>query len=109
MSRRPSGDRGQASLIMLAVVAVLLAGALVLLAFGQALGAGPPQRAADLAAISAGRRCAISIRACSSRRSSSPACRTRGTSTRPATCARRGRRRGDGARRNGGGASRRAT
>jgi hypothetical protein len=54
MSRRPSRDRGQASLMMLAVVAVLLAGALVLFAFGNALGArGRHQRAADLAAISA--------------------------------------------------------
>jgi hypothetical protein len=47
-------ERGQASLMMLAVVAGLLAGALVLFAFGNALGAkGRHQRAADLAAISA--------------------------------------------------------
>src|SRR5215212_11959426 len=40
--------------MMLAVVAVLLAGALVLFAFGNALGArGKHQRAADLAAITA--------------------------------------------------------
>src|SRR5215218_2365638 len=46
--------RGQASLMMLAVVAAVLAGALVLFAFGNALGAkGRHQRAADLAAISA--------------------------------------------------------
>jgi hypothetical protein len=48
------GQSGQASLMMLAVVGVLLAGAVVLFAFGNALGAkGRHQRAADLAAISA--------------------------------------------------------
>ena len=53
MSRLPSA-RGQASLMMLAVVGVLLTGALVLFAFGNALGArGKHQRGADLAAISA--------------------------------------------------------
>jgi Transglycosylase SLT domain/D-alanyl-D-alanine carboxypeptidase/Putative Flp pilus-assembly TadE/G-like len=47
-------ERGQASLLMLAVVGAVLAGALVLFAFGNALGAkGRHQRAADLAAISA--------------------------------------------------------
>ncbi|HMJ94771.1 MAG TPA: D-alanyl-D-alanine carboxypeptidase family protein, partial [Thermoleophilaceae bacterium] len=47
-------ERGQASLMMLALVGVLLALTLVLLAFGSALGAkGRHQRAADLAAISA--------------------------------------------------------
>jgi Transglycosylase SLT domain/D-alanyl-D-alanine carboxypeptidase/Putative Flp pilus-assembly TadE/G-like len=47
-------EAGQASLMMLALVAVLLAGALVLFAFGNALGArGKHQRAADLAAVSA--------------------------------------------------------
>ena len=59
--RPPAGGRhgrwrqsGQASLLLLAVVAALLAGLLVLFAFGQALGAkGRHQRAADLAAISA--------------------------------------------------------
>jgi hypothetical protein len=46
--------RGQASLMMLAVVAATLLGAAVLFAFGNALGAkGRYQRAADLAAISA--------------------------------------------------------
>ena len=46
--------RGQASLMMLAVVGVLLALTLVLLAFGSALGAkARHQRAADLAAVSA--------------------------------------------------------
>jgi D-alanyl-D-alanine carboxypeptidase/Putative Flp pilus-assembly TadE/G-like len=46
--------RGQASLMMLVVVGVLLAGAVVLIAFGNALGRrGRHQRAADLAAISA--------------------------------------------------------
>ncbi|HEX6583085.1 MAG TPA: transglycosylase SLT domain-containing protein [Thermoleophilaceae bacterium] len=48
------GERGQASLMMLAVVAALLVGAVVLFAFGNALGAkGRHQRAADLAAVSA--------------------------------------------------------
>ena len=47
-------ERGQASLMMVAVVAAVLAGAVVLFAFGNALGAkGRHQRAADLAAISA--------------------------------------------------------
>src|SRR5919106_3096099 len=47
-------ERGQASLMMLAVVAAVLAGTVVLFAFGNALGAkGRHQRAADLAAISA--------------------------------------------------------
>jgi hypothetical protein len=47
-------ERGQASLMVLAVVAAVLAGAVVLFAFGNALGAkGRHQRAADLAAISA--------------------------------------------------------
>ena len=51
---RVSSARGQASLMMLAVVGVLLTGALVLFAFGNALGArGKHQRGADLAAISA--------------------------------------------------------
>ncbi len=49
-----SNERGQASLMMLAVVAAMLAGAVVLFAFGNALGAkARQQRAADLAAISA--------------------------------------------------------
>jgi Transglycosylase SLT domain/D-alanyl-D-alanine carboxypeptidase/Putative Flp pilus-assembly TadE/G-like len=48
------GERGQASLLLLGVLAALLAGTLVLFAFGQALGArGKHQRAADLAAVSA--------------------------------------------------------
>ena len=47
-------ERGQASLMMLAVVAAVLVGAVVLFAFGNALGVkGRDQRAADLAAISA--------------------------------------------------------
>jgi transglycosylase-like protein with SLT domain/D-alanyl-D-alanine carboxypeptidase-like protein/putative Flp pilus-assembly TadE/G-like protein len=46
--------RGQASLMAVAVVGLLLAGAVVLFGFGNALGAkGRHQRAADLAAISA--------------------------------------------------------
>jgi hypothetical protein len=48
-------SRGQASLMMLAVAGVVLAGAVLLFAFGNALGAkGRYQRAADLAAVSAG-------------------------------------------------------
>jgi hypothetical protein len=47
-------EAGQAALLMLGVLAVLLAGVLVLFGFGHALGAkGRHQRAADLAAISA--------------------------------------------------------
>jgi hypothetical protein len=50
----PSGQHGQAALLMLGVLAALLAGVLVLFGFGQALGArGHAQRAADLAAVSA--------------------------------------------------------
>jgi hypothetical protein len=46
-------ERGQASLLMLGLIAVLVAGTLVLFGFGQALGArGKHQRAADLAAVS---------------------------------------------------------
>ena len=46
--------RGQASLMLLAVIGVLLALTMVLFAFGSALGAkGRHQRAADLAAVSA--------------------------------------------------------
>jgi Transglycosylase SLT domain/D-alanyl-D-alanine carboxypeptidase len=49
-----NGEAGQASLLLLGVVAALLTGLVVLFAFGQALGAkGRHQRAADLAAISA--------------------------------------------------------
>ena len=48
------GQEGQASLMMLALVGALLAGTLILFAFGNALGArGHHQRAADLAAVSA--------------------------------------------------------
>jgi soluble lytic murein transglycosylase-like protein len=47
-------ERGQASLLLLGVMAALLAGTLILFGFGQALGArGKHQRAADLAAVSA--------------------------------------------------------
>src|SRR5215210_7065795 len=47
-------EGGQAALLMLGVLAVVLAGVLVLFGFGQALGAkGRHRRAADLAAISA--------------------------------------------------------
>jgi uncharacterized membrane protein len=54
--RRPDapGERGQAALLMLGMLAAVLAGVLVLFGFAQALGAkGHAQRAADLAAISA--------------------------------------------------------
>ena len=48
------GERGQATLLVLGVVAALLTGLLVLLALGQAVGAhGRSQSAADLAAMSA--------------------------------------------------------
>ncbi len=48
-------EGGQASLLLLGVMFVLLAGAAVLFAFGSALGSkGKHQRAADLAAVSAG-------------------------------------------------------
>jgi hypothetical protein len=49
-------ESGQASLMLLAAVGVVLAGAAILAGFGQALGAkGRHQRAADLAAMSAAR------------------------------------------------------
>ena len=49
-----TGERGQAALLTLVVVAAVVGGALVLFAFGNALGAkGRHQRAIDLAAISA--------------------------------------------------------
>ena len=49
-----AGERGQAALLLLGVLAALLAGTLILFGFGQALGArGKHQRAADLAAVSA--------------------------------------------------------
>jgi hypothetical protein len=51
---KSDGEAGQAALLMLGMLAVLLAGVLVLFGFGQALGAkGHAQRAADLAAVSA--------------------------------------------------------
>jgi hypothetical protein len=54
VKRRLAEPRGQASLMMLAVLGVVLAGGVLLFAFGNALGAkGRHQRAADLAAISA--------------------------------------------------------
>jgi hypothetical protein len=47
-------ERGQAALLFLGLLAVLLAGTLVLFGFAQALGTkGKHQRAADLAAVSA--------------------------------------------------------
>jgi Transglycosylase SLT domain/D-alanyl-D-alanine carboxypeptidase/Putative Flp pilus-assembly TadE/G-like len=46
------GERGQSSILLIGVVAVVLAGALILGAFGQAYGArGHVQRVADLAAM----------------------------------------------------------
>lgn len=54
---RAAGEDGQALLLLLGVVAAALAGALVLFAFGQALGGkSRHQRAADLAAVSAAHR-----------------------------------------------------
>ena len=48
------GERGQASLLLLGMIAALLGGTLILFSFGQALGArSKHQRAADLAAVSA--------------------------------------------------------
>src|SRR4051812_20034572 len=53
---RPGEERGQATILLLGVVASLLLGGVVLGAFGNALGAkGRRQRAADLAAMSAAR------------------------------------------------------
>jgi hypothetical protein len=53
---RRRGQAGQATLLLLGVMAALLAGSLVMAAFGQALGGkGRHQRAADLAAMSAAR------------------------------------------------------
>ncbi|HEX2161326.1 MAG TPA: transglycosylase SLT domain-containing protein [Thermoleophilaceae bacterium] len=50
-------ESGQALVLMLGVVAAVLVGALVLVALGQALGGkSRPQRAADLAAVSAAHR-----------------------------------------------------
>jgi soluble lytic murein transglycosylase-like protein len=50
-------ERGQALILLLGVVAVGIAGALVLVAFGQALGGkSRHQRAADLSAVSAARQ-----------------------------------------------------
>ena len=47
------GERGQASFLLLGVLAALLLGTLILFGFGQALGArSKHQRAADLAAVS---------------------------------------------------------
>ncbi len=54
MRNRLGSAAGQASLIMLAVIGLVLAGAVLLFALGNALGAkGRHQRAVDLAAISA--------------------------------------------------------
>ena len=56
MSPRLRNESGQALLLVLGMIAVLLAGVGVLAAFGQALGGkGKAQRAADLSAISAAR------------------------------------------------------
>ena len=87
---RVSSPRGQASLMMLAVVGLVLAGALVFFAFGQALGArGKHQRGADLAAISAPRCGAQVMRDLYPRLFEppfiEPASRTRATSTKPST------------------------
>ena len=52
-ARGQRGQRGQAAILMLGVLGVVLAGALVLASFGQALGGkGRLQRAADLSAVS---------------------------------------------------------
>ena len=55
VAQAPAGESGQALVLLLGLATVLVAGALVLAAFGQALGVkGRHQRAADLAAVSAG-------------------------------------------------------
>jgi hypothetical protein len=54
LATRAAGQRGQAALLLLGVLAAVLVGTLILFGFGQALGArGKHQRAADLAAVSA--------------------------------------------------------
>ena len=60
MPRHPQfslgNERGQSAILVLGLIAGLMLGALVLSAFGQALGAkSRHQRAADLAAVSAAR------------------------------------------------------
>ena len=53
-SNRPTGESGQATLLLLGLIATLLVGVAVLWAFGQAFGAkARHQRGADLAAVSA--------------------------------------------------------
>jgi Transglycosylase SLT domain/D-alanyl-D-alanine carboxypeptidase/Putative Flp pilus-assembly TadE/G-like len=53
LATRAAGERGQAALLLLGVLAALLVGTLILFGFGQALGArSKHQRAADLAAVS---------------------------------------------------------
>jgi Transglycosylase SLT domain/D-alanyl-D-alanine carboxypeptidase/Putative Flp pilus-assembly TadE/G-like len=53
LAHRVPDQSGQATLLLLGVIAALLAGVLILFGFGQALGArGKHQRAADLAAMS---------------------------------------------------------
>ena len=55
VARSLAGESGQALLLLLGLASVLVVGALVLAAFGNALGVkGRHQRAADLAAVSAG-------------------------------------------------------
>src|SRR5688500_19185433 len=81
-----SCERGQASLMILAVVAAVLAGAVVLFAFGNALGAkGRHQRAADLAAISAAQVMRELYPRLFGRPSSRRTCRIRGTWRRGST------------------------
>src|SRR4051794_33845505 len=53
-SGSPRAERGQASVLMVGLLAAVIVGALVMGAFGQALGSkGRHQRGADLAAVSA--------------------------------------------------------
>jgi hypothetical protein len=83
------GEAGQAALMMLAVVAAVLAGALLLLAFGNALGPkGRHQRAADLAAISAAQAMRGLYPRLFERRSSSQMLRTLGIWRTPSTASR---------------------
>jgi Flp pilus assembly protein TadG len=62
--RARCGEGGHASLLLLAVCTLLLGLAVVLFAFGSALGSkGRQQRAADLAAVSAGQVMARAVSA----------------------------------------------
>jgi hypothetical protein len=82
---RPADESGQPSLLLLALVAVLVAGLLVLFVFGQALGAKWPP-AGRRPGCDLGGAMRDTTRACSSRPCSRTACRTRATSRMRRTC-----------------------